>query len=110
MAGVASLSASRTLDAGVKDRIRGALWGIYIADGPWLRFAAAPLVTEARLPALSMPVHWYYQTGHIVRDFGKITDYQPPKKVRVKQGDSLLCSQTFCLASTGAPLVNNEPV
>ncbi|GLC76668.1 hypothetical protein PLESTF_001815100 [Pleodorina starrii] len=45
----------------VLDRIRGALWGIFIAD------------------ALSMPVHWYYNPGDIRRDFGVIETYQAPK-------------------------------
>lgn len=26
-----------------------------------------------------MPVHWYYSPPDIVRDFGRITDFQPPK-------------------------------
>ena len=46
----------------VVDRVRGALWGIHIAD------------------ALSMPVHWYYDPRALQRDFGRITDYAPPKK------------------------------
>ncbi|KAG2447158.1 hypothetical protein HYH02_007904 [Chlamydomonas schloesseri] len=45
----------------VLDRLRGALWGIFIAD------------------ALSMPVHWYYNPGDIRRDFGVIETYQAPK-------------------------------
>eukprot|EP00198_Chlamydomonas_reinhardtii_P000582 XP_001689917.1 predicted protein [Chlamydomonas reinhardtii] len=46
----------------VLDRLRGALWGIFIAD------------------SLSMPVHWYYNPGDIRRDFGVIETYQmlPP--------------------------------
>jgi hypothetical protein len=44
------------------DRVRGALWGIFIAD------------------ALSMPVHWYYDVSALKRDFGTITDYQAPKQ------------------------------
>eukprot|EP00983_Pelagomonas_calceolata_P132424 1161865-Pelagomonas_calceolata.AAC.12 len=47
--------------ATVLDKIRGALWGVLIAD------------------SLSMPVHWYYNPQHIVRDFGEITTYQAPK-------------------------------
>jgi ADP-ribosylglycohydrolase len=30
--------------------------------------------------ALSMPVHWYYDPSLIVRDFGKIVDFQAPKE------------------------------
>eukprot|EP00887_Chlorella_sp_A99_P008172 scaffold12.g8172.t1 len=29
--------------------------------------------------ALAMPVHWYYSTAALRRDFGRITDYQRPK-------------------------------
>ncbi|GLI63555.1 hypothetical protein VaNZ11_006408 [Volvox africanus] len=55
-------SAPVTMDKSlVLDRIRGALWGIFIAD------------------ALSMPVHWYYNPGDIRRDFGIIESYQAPK-------------------------------
>ncbi len=82
------------LDAAVVDRVRGALWGVYIAD------------------ALSMPVHWcvrsrpaararsppraagppppparsllsarrYYDPGRIGVEFGRINKYYPPNK------------------------------
>ncbi len=43
------------------DRIRGALWGMFIGD------------------ALAMPVHWYYNIAALQRDFGTIRDYQAPK-------------------------------
>lgn len=42
-------------------RLRGALWGMFAGD------------------ALAMPVHWYYDTGAIKRDFGVLRDYQQPK-------------------------------
>ncbi|KAK9804892.1 hypothetical protein WJX72_010538 [[Myrmecia] bisecta] len=45
----------------VADRVHGALWGIFIAD------------------SLSMPVHWYYDTRQLQRDFGFITGYHGPK-------------------------------
>jgi ADP-ribosyl-[dinitrogen reductase] hydrolase len=44
------------------DRAAAALWGIFIAD------------------ALSMPVHWYYDTSALKRDYGKISTYQAPKE------------------------------
>ena len=44
-----------------EQRIRGALWGMFVGD------------------ALAMPVHWYYDPGAIVRDFGVLKDYQAPK-------------------------------
>ena len=49
------------LSAASVDRVRGALWGLLIAD------------------ALSMPVHWYYNVADIQRDFGGIKGYEAPK-------------------------------
>lgn len=43
------------------DRMRGAFYGELIAD------------------ALAMPVHWYYSTADIDRDFGRVADYAAPK-------------------------------
>lgn len=43
------------------DRIRGALWGMFVGD------------------ALAMPVHWYYNIAALWQDFGQIRDYQAPK-------------------------------
>eukprot|EP00197_Chlamydomonas_leiostraca_P004699 CAMPEP_0202866534 /NCGR_PEP_ID=MMETSP1391-20130828/7852_1 /ASSEMBLY_ACC=CAM_ASM_000867 /TAXON_ID=1034604 /ORGANISM="Chlamydomonas leiostraca, Strain SAG 11-49" /LENGTH=366 /DNA_ID=CAMNT_0049546491 /DNA_START=218 /DNA_END=1318 /DNA_ORIENTATION=+ len=53
----------------MQDRVRGALWGLLIAD------------------ALSMPVHWYYNPNDIVRDYQYIEDYQPP---RVRHPSSIM--------------------
>jgi ADP-ribosylglycohydrolase len=43
------------------DRMRGALWGMFIGD------------------ALAMPVHWYYNIAALWQDFGQIRNYQSPK-------------------------------
>ena len=43
------------------DRLRGALWGMFVGD------------------ALVMPVHWYYDVATLQRDFGTLHDYQAPK-------------------------------
>lgn len=40
-----------------------------------------------------MPVHWYYDVSALKRDFGDITDYQPP---RAKHPGSIMS-----LSSTG---------
>ena len=45
----------------IANRVRGSYLGLLIAD------------------SLSMPVHWYYNPGHIQRDYGRITTFQPPK-------------------------------
>eukprot|EP00892_Ulva_mutabilis_P012018 jgi/Ulvmu1/9189/UM005_0289.1 len=50
------------LDAAVIDRIRGCLWGVFIAD------------------ALAMPVHWFYNPNDIVQQFGKIAKYEAPQE------------------------------
>ncbi len=57
------------------DRIRGALWGMFVGD------------------ALAMPVHWYYNVAALQRDFGTIRDYQAPKACHP--------SSIMPLASTG---------
>ena len=43
------------------DRVRGALFGTFVAD------------------ALSMPVHWYYDTRQLAADYGFVTDYLAPQ-------------------------------
>lgn len=45
----------------IRDRIKGSMLGFYIGD------------------ALAMPVHWYYDTRQLQRDFGRITKYEAPK-------------------------------
>lgn len=57
------------------DRLRGALWGMFVGD------------------ALAMPVHWYYNIAALQRDFGVIRDYQPPKSEHP--------SSIMALANTG---------
>ena len=59
----------------VTDRLRGALWGMFVGD------------------ALAMPVHWYYNVAALQRDFGTIRDYQAPKDFHP--------SSIMALASTG---------
>ncbi len=59
----------------VADRMRGALWGMFVGD------------------ALAMPVHWYYDVAALQREFGTIRDYQAP---RAEHPNSIMP-----LASTG---------
>ena len=47
-------------DLTVAERMRGALWGLFVGD------------------ALAMPVHWYYDVAALQREFGTIRDYQDP--------------------------------
>lgn len=53
---------SSTVDQATIDRIKGALYGIFIGD------------------ALSMPVHWYYDPNRLMQEFGYIENYEAPKK------------------------------
>eukprot|EP00753_Platysulcus_tardus_P017110 PLAT6282.3.p1 GENE.PLAT6282.3~~PLAT6282.3.p1 ORF type:complete len:141 (+),score=59.79 PLAT6282.3:78-500(+) len=46
----------------LRDRLRGALWGIFIAD------------------ALSMPAHWFYDVRALKREYGRIESYVAPCK------------------------------
>lgn len=45
-----------------RDRLRGALWGLFVGD------------------ALAMPAHRYYDVAALRRDSGLIRDYQAPRK------------------------------
>lgn len=44
-----------------RERLRGALWGMFVGD------------------ALAMPVHWYYDVAALQHDFGTLRDYHAPK-------------------------------
>ena len=44
-----------------ESKIRGSLWGLFIGD------------------ALAMPVHWYYNRRALGEDYGRVTDYLPPR-------------------------------
>lgn len=65
------------MNLGRKDRIRAALWGMFVGD------------------ALAMPAHWYYDVTALQRDFGLLRDYQAPKSYHP---NSILSR-----ASTGGP-------
>lgn len=56
------------------DRCNGALHGMFIAD------------------ALAMPVHWYYDTLALHRDYGNITEYLSPKN---PHPDSILWRSSY---------------
>ena len=58
----------------IVDRTRGALFGMFIGD------------------ALAMPVHWYYDTEALQRDYGTITGYLQPHN---PHPDSILWRSSF---------------
>jgi len=57
-----------------ESRCRGALYGLFIGD------------------ALAMPVHWYYDTSALRRDYGRVTDYLAPKN---PHPDSILWRSSY---------------
>ena len=59
------------------ERLRGALWGMFVGD------------------ALAMPAHWYYDVTALRRDFGVLNDYQDPKDYHP--------NSILSLSSTGGP-------
>lgn len=69
------------------DRARGALYGMFIAD------------------ALAMPVHWYYDTRALVRDYGQVTDYLKPKN---PHPDSILWRSSYSPPPDGADILHDQ--
>jgi ADP-ribosyl-[dinitrogen reductase] hydrolase len=63
-----------TFSTSFADRMRGAIFGMFIGD------------------ALAMPVHWYYDTRALHRDYGEITSYLKPRN---PHPDSILWRSSF---------------
>jgi ADP-ribosyl-[dinitrogen reductase] hydrolase len=57
-----------------ESRCRGAIYGLFIGD------------------ALAMPVHWYYDTLALQRDYGHVTDYVAPRN---PHPDSILWRSSY---------------
>jgi len=57
-----------------ESRCRGVLYGLFIGD------------------ALAMPVHWYYDTSALGRDYGRVIDYLAPKN---PHPDSILWRSSY---------------
>ena len=57
-----------------ESRCQGAIFGLFIGD------------------ALAMPVHWYYDTLALQRDYGRVTDYVAPKN---PHPDSILWRSSY---------------
>ena len=69
------------------DRVAGALYGTFIAD------------------ALAMPVHWYYDTNSLRRDYGQVRDYLAPKN---PHPDSILWRSSFMPTSPAADILHDQ--
>lgn len=69
------------------DRIRGALSGMFIGD------------------AMAMPVHWYYDTKALRRDYGKVTNYQKPRN---PHPDSFLWRSSFPVKRGAVDILHDQ--
>ncbi len=69
------------------DRVHGALFGLFIAD------------------ALAMPVHWYYDTRALRRDYGEVSDYLRPRN---PHPDSILYRSSFRPTSPAADILHDQ--
>jgi ADP-ribosyl-[dinitrogen reductase] hydrolase len=71
------------------DRIQGALWGIFISD------------------ALAMPVHWYYDTLALLRDYGTVKEYLEPRN---PHPDSILWRSSYTPPSSSTDILHDQAV
>ncbi len=76
-----------TLPISLADRRRGAIFGMFIGD------------------ALAMPVHWYYDTQALQRDYGKITSYLKPRN---PHPDSILWRSSFSSPNGVADILHDQ--
>jgi len=71
----------------LKDRLAGALYGLFIGD------------------ALAMPVHWYYDTNALRRDYGEVCDYVAPKN---PHPDSILWRSSYHPPRASADILHDQ--
>lgn len=70
-----------------QDRVAGALVGLFIGD------------------ALAMPVHWYYDTKALKRDYGLVTDYMAPRN---PHPDSILWRSSYSPRNKRVDILNKQ--
>lgn len=71
----------------IEDRISGALFGMFIGD------------------ALAMPVHWYYDTTALIRDYGEVADFLQPIN---PHPDSILWRSAYSPPSSKADILHEQ--
>lgn len=74
-------------DITLSERVRGCLYGLHIGD------------------ALAMPVHWYYDTDALKRDYGEVTDYIDPKE---PHPDSILWRSSYQAISEKGDILGDQ--
>jgi ADP-ribosyl-[dinitrogen reductase] hydrolase len=70
-----------------ENRVQGALYGLFIGD------------------ALAMPVHWYYDTEALRRDYGVVKDYLTPRN---PHPDSILWRSSYRPANPAADILHDQ--
>ncbi len=70
-----------------ESRCRGAIYGLFIGD------------------ALAMPVHWYYDTLALQRDYGHVTDFVAPKN---PHPDSILWRSSYSPLNEKANILHDQ--
>lgn len=71
----------------IDSRLRGALYGLCIGD------------------ALAMPVHWYYNRAALYNDYGRVTDYLPPRN---PHPDSILWRSTYTALNERGEILHDQ--
>ena len=84
-----TLKSSNRLPQPLSDesRCRGAIYGLFIGD------------------ALAMPVHWYYDTLALQRDYGHVTDFVAPKN---PHPDSILWRSSYSPLNEKANILHDQ--
>ncbi|ACN17905.1 putative ADP-ribosylglycohydrolase [Desulforapulum autotrophicum HRM2] len=72
---------------GFEDRVKGALYGLFIGD------------------ALAMPVHWYYDTRKLARDYGQVKNYMAPRN---PHPDSILWRSSYSPQNKSADILHDQ--
>ncbi len=76
-----------TAELTYEDRAAGALYGMFIGD------------------ALAMPVHWYYDTNALIRDYGIVKDYLQPRN---PHPDSILWRSSYTPQNKKVDILHNQ--
>jgi len=76
-----------TCETSWNERINGAFLGMFIGD------------------ALAMPVHWYYDTAALRRDYGEVTDFLQPRN---PHPDSILWRSSYSPPDSTADILHEQ--
>jgi ADP-ribosylglycohydrolase len=81
------LDSDMTAELTYRDRAAGAIYGMFIGD------------------ALSMPVHWYYNTNALKEDYGQVTDFMKPRN---PHPDSILWRSSYTPPNKSTDILHDQ--